>query len=40
MDEVMSLAETAQEWYKEKKFMPSTGERLTGVAPSMPIYNF
>jgi catalase len=40
LDEVKSLAETAQEWYKEKKFMPSTGEKLTGFAPSMPIYNF
>jgi len=39
MDEVKELAETAQEWYKEKKFQPSTGEKLTGFVPGMPIYN-
>jgi catalase len=37
--EVESLAETAQEWYKEKKFRPSQGERLTGYAPTSAIYN-
>jgi len=37
-EEVTELAKTAQEWYKEKKFMPSTGERLTGFAPSLPVY--
>ncbi|KAI0521466.1 catalase-like domain-containing protein [Xylaria bambusicola] len=30
MNEVEKLAETAQEWYKEKKFMPSTGEKMVG----------
>ncbi|KAI1428863.1 catalase-like domain-containing protein [Xylaria sp. FL1777] len=40
MSEVEKLAETAQEWYKEKKFMPSTGEKLAGQIPSLPIYNF
>lgn len=38
MKEVEKLAETAQEWYKEKKFMPSTMEKLVGKVPSMPIY--
>ncbi|KAI0974990.1 catalase-like domain-containing protein [Xylaria arbuscula] len=40
INEVEKLAETAQDWYKEKKFMPSTGEKLVGQVPSMPIYNF
>jgi catalase len=39
-DEVEKLAETAQEWYKEKKFQPSTGEKLLGQVPGMPVYNF
>ncbi|RYO74371.1 hypothetical protein DL764_010896 [Monosporascus ibericus] len=39
MDEVAKLAESAQTWYKEKKFMPSTHEKLVGMPPSMPIYN-
>jgi catalase len=39
LDEVKELSETAQEWYKEKKFQPSTGEKLTGFVPGMPIYN-
>ena len=39
MSDVKKLAETAQEWYKEKKFQPSNGERLTGYAPSTSIYN-
>ena len=39
LNEVKSLAETAQEWYKEKKFMPSTGEKLMGNVPGMPVYN-
>lgn len=39
MDEVAKLAENAQTWYKEKKFMPSTHEKLVGMPPSMPIYN-
>lgn len=39
LKEVKSLAETAQEWYKEKKFMPSTGEKLMGNVPGMPVYN-
>ncbi|RYP42895.1 hypothetical protein DL770_011937 [Monosporascus sp. CRB-9-2] len=39
MDEVVKLAENAQTWYKEKKFMPSTHEKLVGMPPSMPIYN-
>ena len=37
--EVEKLAETAHVWFKEPKFRPSNGERLTGYAPSMPIYN-
>ncbi|EKG22516.1 Catalase [Macrophomina phaseolina MS6] len=37
--EVEKLAEGAQLWYKEKKFQPSTGEKLTGFAPSAPFYN-
>lgn len=40
MQEVEKLAETAQEWYKEKKFMPSTTEKLVGKVPSMPVYGF
>jgi len=38
-DEVPKLAETAHEWYKDKKFRPSQGERLTGYAPGFPVYN-
>ncbi|KAI1187996.1 catalase-like domain-containing protein [Nemania serpens] len=38
IQEVEELAETAQEWYKEKKFMPSTMEKLVGKVPSMPVY--
>ncbi|ERF68681.1 hypothetical protein EPUS_05742 [Endocarpon pusillum Z07020] len=37
--EVEQLSQTAHEWYKEKKFRPSSGERLTGYAPEMAIYN-
>jgi len=37
--EVQELAKTAQEWYKEKKFRPSNGEKLVGYAPPMGIYN-
>jgi catalase len=38
-DEVRELSETAQEWYKEKKFRPSNGEKLVGFAPPTSIYN-
>lgn len=38
--EVEELSKTAHEWYKEKKFRPSAGERLTGLPPNMPIYNY
>lgn len=37
--EVEELSQTAHEWYKEKKFRPSSGERLTGYAPEKAIYN-
>ncbi|KAH3920032.1 hypothetical protein HBH56_021900 [Parastagonospora nodorum] len=37
--EVEKLAETAQEWYKEKKFQPSTENKLRGDAPIAPWYN-
>ena len=37
--EVEKLAETAHEWYKEKKFRPSAGERLTGFIPEGSVYN-
>jgi catalase len=37
--EVEKLAETAQEWYKEKKFQPSTENKLRGDAPTAPWYN-
>jgi len=37
--EVEELSKTAQEWYKEKKFQPTNGERLTGYAPPTSIYN-
>jgi catalase len=37
--EVEKLSETAHVWFKEPKFRPSNGERLTGYAPTMPIYN-
>jgi catalase len=37
--EVEELSKTAQEWYKEPKFRPSQGERLTGYAPPVSIYN-
>ncbi|TFA99723.1 Catalase [Trichoderma ghanense] len=39
LNEVKNLAETAHQWYKEKKFMPSTGEKLMGNVPGMPVYN-
>ncbi|EDU41526.1 catalase [Pyrenophora tritici-repentis Pt-1C-BFP] len=38
-DEVEKLAETAHVWFKEEKFRPSGGERLTGYAPTVPVYN-
>jgi catalase len=38
-DEVKELSKTAQEWYKEKKFRPSQGERLVGFAPQGSVYN-
>jgi catalase len=38
-DEVKDLAQTAHEWYKEKKFLPSTNEKLAGNTPAMPVYN-
>jgi catalase len=37
--EVEKLSESAHVWFKEEKFRPSNGERLTGYAPSMPVYN-
>ncbi|OTB00337.1 hypothetical protein M426DRAFT_66107 [Hypoxylon sp. CI-4A] len=37
--EVEKLSHGAQEWYKEKKFQPSNGERLVGFAPPTPVYN-
>jgi catalase len=37
--EVEKLAQDAHLWYKEKKFRPSMGERLTGYAPPTAIYN-
>jgi len=37
--EVKELSETAQEWYKEKKFRPSNGEKLLGYAPEVGVYN-
>ncbi|TID20977.1 hypothetical protein E2P81_ATG05605 [Venturia nashicola] len=39
MAEVKELSKTAQEWYKEPKFRPSNGEKLTGYAPPTTIYN-
>jgi len=40
MSEVEELSKTAQEWYKEKKFRPSNGERLMGMPPGQPVYNY
>ncbi|XXH01684.1 hypothetical protein Hte_008045 [Hypoxylon texense] len=37
--EVKELSQNAHEWYKEKKFRPSQGERLVGYASSTPVYN-
>lgn len=37
--EVKKLSQNAQEWYKEKKFQPSQGDRLVGYAPSKAVYN-
>jgi catalase len=37
--EVEKLAETAHEWYKEKKFQPSTANKLMGDVPTGPWYN-
>lgn len=39
MTEVEELSKTAQEWYKEKKFRPSAGEKLVGRVPPTTIYN-
>ncbi|KAF2401669.1 heme-dependent catalase [Trichodelitschia bisporula] len=36
--EVEELSKTAQEWYKEKKFRPSNGERLVGAVPGFSVY--
>jgi len=38
LEEVQSMSKDALMWGR-KKFMPSTNERLTGFAPSAPIYN-
>ena len=38
--EVEELSKDAHLWYKEKKFRPSMGERLTGYAPPQAIYNY
>jgi len=38
-EEIPELAETAQTWYKEKKFMPTEGQKLSGYVPPMSIYN-
>jgi len=37
--EVEKRAETAQEWYKEKKFLPDHDAINTGYPPSMQVYN-
>ncbi|KAI2603751.1 heme-dependent catalase [Hypoxylon sp. NC1633] len=37
--DVEQLSHGAQEWYKEKKFQPSPGNRLVGYTPSQPVYN-
>ncbi|KAI1642399.1 heme-dependent catalase [Daldinia loculata] len=38
--EVVKLSQTAQEWYKEKKFQPSqSSDRLVGYAPPEAVYN-
>ncbi|KAH7035718.1 catalase-like domain-containing protein [Microdochium trichocladiopsis] len=37
--EVEELSVVAQEWYKEKKFQPTTNEKLVGQVPSMGVYN-
>jgi len=33
LDEVAELSETAHLWYREKKFLPLNGERLSGMVP-------
>jgi catalase len=38
MAEVEQRAETAHEWYKEKKFRPSAGAKLSGYQPSLEVY--
>ncbi|KAI6782379.1 uncharacterized protein J7T54_001236 [Emericellopsis cladophorae] len=38
-DKVEEMAKTAHVWYKEKKFQPSTENKLVGKMPSMPVYN-
>lgn len=37
--EVEKLAQDAHVWYKEKKFQPSTENKLQGYAPNGPWYN-
>lgn len=39
LEEVQSMPKDALLWGRNKKFMPSTNERLAGFAPSAPIYN-
>lgn len=37
--EVEKLSESAHVWFKEEKFRPSQGERLTGYTPPTSVYN-
>lgn len=37
--EVVELSKSAHVWFKEEKFRPSNGEKLTGLPPAMPVYN-
>jgi len=39
MSEIKERAETAHEWYKEKKFRPATKGKPSGVPPSHRVYN-
>ena len=37
--DVEKLSQDAHVWYKEKKFQPSTTNKLQGYAPTAPWYN-
>lgn len=39
LDEVKELSQEAHTWGKNRKFMPSTKEKLSGMPLTAPLYN-